>query len=177
VADHLIDLGHRNVFFAGGPSDSTDTVERLEGLRAGLASRGAKLLARHVESCESWATEAGMAFGERFLARRPEVTAVVLGNDALALGFMRSVLQAGLRVPQDLSIVGFDGVPEGTWSWPALTTAAQPTWEMGRAACRWLMDAIRSRETHPPPVLVQYPMTLVVRESTGPAPHSRRRRR
>ena len=118
-----------------------------------------------------------MAIGERFLARRPEVTAVVLGNDALALGFMRSVLQAGLRVPQDLSIVGFDDVPEGTWSWPALTTAAQPTWEMGRAACRWLMDAIRSRETHPPPVLVQYPMTLVVRESTGPAPHSRRRRR
>jgi len=177
VGDHLVELGHRSVFFAGGPNDSVDTVERLEGLRASLLAHGLNLPARHVESCESWAAEAGSAFGDRFLARKPDVSAVVLGNDALALGFLRRVLQARLRVPEDLSIAGFDDVPEGVRSWPGLTTASQPTREMGRASCRWLMDAIRSNGAPYQPVLVQYPMRLVVRESTGPAPVARKHRR
>ena len=114
--------------------------------------------------------------GERFFARRPPVTAVVLGNDALALGFMRRVFQMGLRVPEDLSIAGFDDVPEAARSWPGLTTAAQPTREMGRAACRWLVETVESKETPGGPVVVQYPVTLIVRESTGPVrPQSRQR--
>jgi LacI family transcriptional regulator len=176
IANHLVDLGHRSVFFGGGPRDSIDTVERYEGLRDGLAAHGIDLPARHVHWCGSWGTDAGVAMGEIFLAKKPSVTAVVLGNDALALGFMRRVFQGGMRVPKDLSVVGFDDVPESGLAWPGLTTAAQPTREMGRAACRWLMETVKAKVTAPSPVRVEYPMRLVIRESTGPVPGSRPRR-
>jgi DNA-binding LacI/PurR family transcriptional regulator len=95
----------------------------------------------------------------------------VLANDALAFGFMRTVLQAGVNVPGQVSITGFDGVPEGALCWPGLTSAAQPVQEMGRYACNALMDMIEAR-TIRPFAAREFPMELVVRESTGPAPAS-----
>jgi LacI family transcriptional regulator len=90
---------------------------------------------------------------------------VVLGNDALAIGFMRAARQRGVQVPRDLSVAGFDGIPEGARSWPGLTTMEQPMREMGRDACRRLFTAIAADEE---PATKQYSMTLVVRESTSP---------
>jgi LacI family transcriptional regulator len=93
-----------------------------------------------------------------------------MGNDALALGFMRVAQQRGVRIPRDLSIVGFDDVAVGALMWPGLTTVAQPMREMGRAACRRLFEAIAA-----PGLLetIEYPVSLVVRESTG-RPRSRK---
>lgn len=92
-----------------------------------------------------------------------------MGNDALALGFLRVAQQRGIRVPQTLSIVGFDNVPEGALLWPGLTTVAQPMREMGRTACRRLFESIGSGgEVH----TEKYPMELVVRESAGAAPET-----
>jgi len=88
----------------------------------------------------------------------------VLGNDALAIGFIRAAQQRGIEVPGDLSVAGFDGIPEAARSWPGLTTMAQPMREMGRDACRRLFTAIAAAEE---PTAVHYPMTLVVRESTS----------
>ena len=82
----------------------------------------------------------------------------------LAIGFIRAVQQQGVRVPGDLSVAGFDGIPEGAWSWPGLTTMAQPMREMGRDACRRLFLEIAAGEER---TNVEYAMTLVVRESTG----------
>jgi LacI family transcriptional regulator len=91
----------------------------------------------------------------------------VLANDALAFGFMRVALQRGVRMPHDLSIVGFDGLPHGALFCPALTTVSQPMREMGRVACCRLFEAIedpgRIEST-------EFPMVLIERESTGPAP-------
>jgi DNA-binding LacI/PurR family transcriptional regulator len=118
-----------------------------------------------VFSCGSWEVGAGADFAERFLDGPLDVTAVVCANDALAFGFMRVAQQRGLRMPSDLSIVGFDGLPQGALFYPALTTVAQPMQAMGREACRKLFDAIeapRSMER------TEFPMALVVRESTGP---------
>jgi LacI family transcriptional regulator len=166
VANHLVDLGHRRIAFAGGPEHSIDSRHRLHGLRDALHARGVALPDRLVFSCGSWDTPAGGQFAERFLATPVEATALVLANDALAFGFMRVAHQRGVRMPDDLSIVGFDGLPQGELLYPALTTVKQPMREMGRVACRRLFEAESDAG------LVErseFPMELVIRESTGPA--------
>jgi LacI family transcriptional regulator len=164
VANHLVELGHRHIVFAGGPHHSLDSKHRLRGLREGLAQHGIRLTAKSIFFCHSYEASAGAAFARTFLDTPFEATALVMGNDALALGFMRVAQQRGVRIPRDLSIVGFDDVAVGALMWPGLTTVAQPMREMGRAACRRLFEAIAA-----PGLLetIEYPVSLVVRESTG----------
>lgn len=172
VARHLVGLGHRQIAFVGGPQHSIDSKHRLRGLREGLASHGVRLDPRLVFSCGSWESEAGDRFARTFLEQPLEVTALVMANDALAFGFMRVAHQRGVRMPGDLSIVGFDGLPQGRLLYPALTTVSQPMREMGRVACRRLFDAMvdpRRRDN------TEFGMELIERESTGPAPATRPR--
>jgi LacI family transcriptional regulator len=164
VAAHLASLGHRRVAFAGGPAHSLDSRHRLRGLRAGLSAAGVSLTANEVHTCGSWGSEAGEAFAHRWLPDRRRATAMVMANDALAFGFMRVAQQRGLRMPEDLSLVAFDGLPQGELFHPALTTMAQPIREMGRAACRMLFDNI---DTPGAVARMEFPMTLLVRESTA----------
>jgi LacI family transcriptional regulator, galactose operon repressor len=166
AANHLADLGHTRIAFAGGPEHSIDSKHRLRGLREGLAARGIRLDPKAVFACGSWEVSAGTTFAQAFLEQPLSVTAIVLANDVLAFGFMRVAQQRGIKMPQELSIVGFDGLPEGALFYPALTTVSQPMREMGRVACRRLFEAIedpgRIEKT-------EFAMELVVRESTGPA--------
>ena len=168
VADHLVDLGHRKIAFVGGPSHSIDSKHRLRGLRNRLRQLGIALDSEITTFCGSYEAEAGVEFARRLLAKPLEITALVMANDALALGFMRTAQQRGIRIPQDLSVVGFDNVPEGALVWPGLTTMSQPMQEMGRSACRRLFESIAS------PVdfeKIEYPMTLIARESTARPTH------
>ena len=171
VADYLYGLGHRRVAFAGGPDHSVDSRHRLQGLREGLAARGAPLRPEWVFSCGSWDVPAGSVFAERFLAALPDVTALVLANDALCFGFLRVAHQRGLRVPGDVSVVGFDGLPQGEFLYRALTTMRQPMREMGRMACMRLFEGPADA-----PVRTELAMELLVRETTGPAPQALLRR-
>ena len=167
VAAHLAGLGHRKIGFAGGPEHSIDSKHRLRGLRDELARRGIELLAKNIFTCGSYTSEAGGEFAHRFFESDADLTALVLANDALAFGFMRVALQRGVRMPQQLSVIGFDGLPAGALFYPALTTASQPMREMGRVACCRLFEAIenpgRIEST-------EFAMALIERESTGPAP-------
>jgi len=173
---HVAERGHTSIAFAGGPRASVESRHRLQGLREELGTRGIQMREDDVCFCASYDAEDGAAFAQTFLRRRPATTAVVLGNDALAIGFIREIQQHGIRVPDDLSVAGFDGIPEGARSWPGLTTMAQPMREMGRDACRRLFmeipAAVERRTT-------EYSMTLIVRESTGAppriSPHIRRK--
>jgi LacI family transcriptional regulator len=115
--------------------------------------------------CANYEAEEGAAFAETFLQQQVRATAVVLGSDALAIGFIRAAQQRGIHVPDDLSVAAFDGIPEGARSWPGLTTMAQPMREMGRDACRRLFTAITAAQERS--TVQQYSMTLVVRESTS----------
>ena len=112
----------------------------------------------------SYEAEEGAAFAATFLSQPTRPTALVLGSDALAIGFIRAAQQRGVHVPDDLSVAAFDGIPEGARSWPGLTTMAQPMREMGRDACRRLFTEISAAEER---TIVQYSMTLIVRESTA----------
>jgi LacI family transcriptional regulator len=168
VARHLAALGHRSVGFAGGPHDSIDTRERLQGLTLELEQRGVGMDPEHVQFGHGYARDVAEAYARRFLElpreRRP--TAVVLGNDTMALAFMKTVLQHGLQIPRDVSIVGFDGTHDGEQCWPGLTTVVQLTRSMARDACRALLRCIDREPSNRRSA--DYPVELVVRESSGP---------
>src|SRR5665213_2327096 len=166
VADLLSDLGHRRIAFLGGPEHSIDMKNRLRGFRQRLEHLGVPLDPSFIFTCPNWEPEAGMDFGRTLLAKPLSITALVTGNDALALGFMRVAQQRNIKIPQAISVVGFDNIPEGALVWPGLTTVAPPTREMGRAACRALFPNTAATENSD---VVDYPMQLIVRESTGPA--------
>ncbi|HEY1302990.1 MAG TPA: LacI family DNA-binding transcriptional regulator [Vicinamibacterales bacterium] len=161
---HLAELGHTRIAFAGGPRASIESRQRLQGLRGELTKRAVQMRDEDISFQASYEAEEGAAFAQTFLSQPMGATAVVFGNDALAIGFIRAAQQRGIRVPDDLSVAGFDGIPEGARSWPGLTTMAQPMREMGRDACRRLFTAITASAER---TTVEYSMTLVVRESTS----------
>jgi LacI family transcriptional regulator len=171
VGEHLIALGHRRIAFAGGPRDAADTQERLKGLIDRLRGAGIGPSEHEVWFADSYEAAAATPYGELWLSlpRDQAPTAVVAGNDALALGFMRVVQRAGVRIPRDLSVVGFDDVADAAFSWPGLTTASQPIQKMGSAAVRSLLEQIEDPEARGYR-LEEFGMDLVERESTlGPA--------
>lgn len=167
AAEHLVDLGHRRIGFGGGPQSSLDTQMRLKGVSERLEESEHPIDRSLVWNGLQYSTQAGIQHAQRFLAlspsRRP--TAMILGSDAMALGFMRAVLSAGLRVPEDVSVVGFDGLPDGEMFWPSLTTVRQPTQQMAAHACEALLSSLTGPKTTGESS-VEYPMELVVREST-----------
>jgi DNA-binding LacI/PurR family transcriptional regulator len=171
LARHLVQLGHRRVGFLGGPQASVDSRDRLRGLRDGLGEAGLTVNKALISYAESYTSEEGVPYARRWLklAKARQPTAVACGNDSLALGFMRTVLQAGVRVPNEVSVTGFDGVTEGALYWPGLTTVKQPSHDLGMAACKLLLRTIEGGPADPT-ARVDLPPQLVVRESTGPAP-------
>jgi LacI family transcriptional regulator len=167
VARHLVDLGHRQIGFVGGPEHSIDSKHRLRGLLDGLESAGITMDPACIWSNASWDADAGSAFAHEFLAQPFSATALVFANDAMAFGFMRVAHARGVRIPDDLSVVGFDGLPYGALWFPALTTVAQPMREMGRVACQRLFDTLAAPGRIE---RIEFPVELLVRESTGPVP-------
>ena len=168
VAEHLIALGHRKIAFAGGPRESIDTRDRHRGLSQALTDQRIELSEKRVWFGPNYNPESGVEYAHTFLALPPRArpTAVVMGNDAMALGFMRAVLQQGVKVPDDVSVVGFDGIPEGGLYWPGLTTVLQPTVRMGASGCRALLECMQNPDLERT-ADVQYGVELVVRESTA----------
>lgn len=167
VGHHLAEIGHRRVVFAGGPSESLDTRERLRGLTEALSEHGIEGPSE-VWFGAGYSQESAREFAGRYAAQpvNERATAVVLGNDSMAISFMRGVLQRGLSVPEDVSVVGFDGTPDGEQFWPGLTTVLQPTRVMSARACRALLAAISGDDDEGVPSL-EYGVELLVRQSTA----------
>ena len=161
---YLLGLGHRTVYHIGGEDSSLDARERVDGWRMALRGVGApepELLRG------DWSARSGYEIG-REVASSPEVTAVLCGNDQMALGFLRAAAECGRRVPEDISVAGFDDVPEAAYYNPPLTTVRQDFGTLGVRALRVLMDLIdNGGQTGPPEPI---PAHLIVRSSTGPAP-------
>jgi LacI family transcriptional regulator len=168
VGEHLLALGHKRIAFAGGPRESIDTRDRHRGLTQALVDARVELPEKRVWFGPHYGPEAGVEYAHQFLALPPRgrPSAVVMGNDAMALGFMRCVLQQGVKVPDEVSVVGFDGIPEGGLYWPGLTTVLQPAHRMGASGCRALLEVIQNTDLERT-ADVQYGVELVVRESTA----------
>ena len=136
---HLLDLGHRHVAHLAGPVDWIEAEQRRAGWRRAHESRG---LLPGPELAGDWSAASGHRAG-RLIADDPAVTAVFAGNDSMALGLLNALHECGRRVPDDVSIVGFDDVPESEFYWPALTTVAQDFAELGRRALSLALTAVR----------------------------------
>lgn len=162
VTEHLLGLGHATVHHVAGPADWLEAEERVVGWQHALQRAGAGVpeLLRGDWSPRS-GFEAGLA-----LARDPDVTAVFAANDQMALGVLRALQGEGLAVPDDVSVAGFDDVPEAEFFGPSLSTIRQNFTEVGRRSMTLLMALIRG--TEPPEDRVVAP-ELVVRGSTAPA--------
>jgi DNA-binding LacI/PurR family transcriptional regulator len=160
---HLLSLGHKTVWHLAGPPDWKEADERIEGWRAELEAAGAPVPAL---LRGDWTPRSGYDLGENLLAI-PDLTAVLVANDQMALGLLRRLHEAGREVPRDLSLVGFDDIPEAAYFTPPLTTVRQDFAELGRLCLQSLLRRIHG-EAGPARVVV--PPELVLRGSTGPAP-------
>ena len=156
---HLLELGHRSVWHLAGPHDFLEAELRVSGWKATLEAAGIQPPAPFRGD---WSPRSGYEIGRR-LAGLPEVTAVFVGNDQMALGLLRSLHEAGRDIPGDISLVGFDDIPEAAYFTPPLTTVRQDFAEAGRRCLRMLVDLI---ETGEPCANVLVAPELVVRSST-----------
>jgi DNA-binding LacI/PurR family transcriptional regulator len=161
---HLLDLGHETVWHVTGPPNFIESRQRREGWRATLEAAGA---APPEPLIGDWSPGAGYELGKQ-LSADPAVTAVFVANDQMALGVLRAMHEAGRSVPDELSVVGFDDIPEAAYFQPPLTTVRQDFIEMGRRSLRTLLGTIETGRRVPSGSLV--PPELIVRGSTGPPP-------
>ncbi len=158
---HLLDLGHETVYHVAGPSSWLDARERLAGWRAALAEAGAQ---EPEVIPGDWSARSGYEIGQR-LGAMSEVTAVFCGNDNMALGLVRAMTERGRRVPEEVSVVGFDDVPDAGYFLPPLTTVRQDFSELGRRALSALVQRISSGPGAGSHLAV--PAELVTRASTA----------
>jgi DNA-binding LacI/PurR family transcriptional regulator len=162
----LLDLGHRTVWHVAGPHDFLEAQQRLEGWRATLEAAGAEIPPVLVGD---WSPRSGYQVGLQ-LAQDPDATAVFVSNDQMALGLLRALHEHGREIPREMSVVGFDDIPEAQYFMPPLTTVRQNFAEVGRGSLRLLLEVMRGGQA--PQHLAVAP-ELVVRRSTAPPPDGR----
>ena len=163
ATEHLLDLGHRTVWHLAGPNDWKEAEERIEGWKSVLQAAGAPVPAL---LRGDWTARSGYEIGQELL-QIPELTAVLVANDQMALGLLRRLHEAGLEIPRDLSVVGFDDIPEAAYFTPPLTTIRQDFAELGRRCLQVLLLRINGERD---PTRVVVAPELVVRSSTGAPP-------
>jgi len=169
VLEHLYALGHRQIAFMRGQPFSSDSDERWQELVATAAKLNLVIDPDLVVSLDRDTTspELGYPVVQKLLSTGKRFTALVAFNDISAIGAIRALCDVKLRVPEDVSVIGFDDIHAARYVTPRLTTINQPLEEIGRIATQSLLNRIHQTENPPEEVMVQ--PTLVVRESTGPA--------
>ncbi|MER6714948.1 substrate-binding domain-containing protein [Streptomyces sp. NPDC006386] len=171
---HLTELGHRRIAMISGPEDVLCCTARLDGYRSALRAAGLPAdpgLVAHAPLTR----EDGCAAARSLLALPDRPTAIFAANDLQALGVYQAAREAGLRIPDDLSVVGFDDLPVVAWVDPPLTTVHQPLTEMAVAATELALALGRGEEA--PQIGLELATTLTVRSSTAPPPASASRGR
>lgn len=162
---HLTELGHRRIAMISGPQDVLCCCARLDGYRSALGATGLSAAPGYVVHSDL-THEGGRAAARTLLARPDRPTAIFAANDLQALGVYQAAREAGLRIPDDLSVVGFDDLPVVSWVDPPLTTMHQPLTEMAVAATELALTLGRGEEASR--ARLEIATTLTVRASTAP---------
>lgn len=165
LATHVMGHGHERIAIVGGPPALWTSEQRLAGFREGVAAAGldpddVPVLPGDYREDSGYRAAAELLGG----TRRPP-SAVLCANDLMALGFMSYCREHAVRVPDDVSVTGFDDIPVAAMTSPGLTTVRQPAWEMGKAAAAALLNLVHYRAEVIEPVT--FPTTLAVRDSVG----------
>lgn len=173
VTRHLVDLGHRRIGCITGPSDVTPSADRVIGYQRALREAGMPVDERIIVRGDFQYQSGYQAAGE-LLAIDDPPTAIFACNDLMAVGVISAARELGLRVPEDLSVAGFDDVHLASFANPPLTTIAQPKYEMGVLATRLLLERMQDHDTPPRHELLS--TRLVIRQSTAPVDAGQDRR-
>lgn len=176
VARHLLALGHRRFGFLSGPISMASRIERIDGFRSALLDQGVELPASHIwqrqlisASGDIEGAELGQLGARELLSMPDRPTALFTINDMYALGAYAGARDLGLRIPEDVSIVGFDDIALAAVAYPPLTTVRQPIDLLAKQAVTNLISHLEGTQSELSPHLVAVP-ELIVRGSTGPAP-------
>jgi LacI family transcriptional regulator len=166
ATEHLLELGHRRIAYIGGIERAECNQARLHGYMAALTAHGVPVDPHYIVTGGRFRRDSGVAGLKALLRLENRPTAIFAGSDSIALGVLGEAAHHGLRVPGDISLIGFDGTIQGEESVPALTSVAQPLEEMGRAALRSLLRQARGEvlDSH----RVELATQVIVRESTAP---------
>jgi LacI family transcriptional regulator len=167
---HLLELGHREIAFMRGSSLSSDSEVRWKAIQEVAQDLKIPLRPELIVQLEGDdpTPQLGYPFAKELVARREPFTALFAYNDISAIGSIRALQEAGLRVPEDISVVGFDDIQIAVHNMPSLSTVRQPLQKMGELAARTLLDRIEGKDEFVPEMTVE--PELVVRRSTGRAP-------
>lgn len=166
AANHLLELGHRRIGLAGGPAGSVTADQRAHGYRSALEAAGIAPDAALILRGE-FTYEAGVAMGLALLDRDEPPSAIFAASDLTALGVLEAARRAGVQVPEDLSVVGYDDTPAALWSAPPLTAVRQNMTGLGQVALRTLVQQAQGRE--PVSHRIELATSLVRRQSTAAA--------
>jgi LacI family transcriptional regulator len=165
ATEYLIGLGHRRIGFIAGPPALLCSRARLDGFRAAMEAAGLPSDGDLIQQGDFY-HESGFAGASRLLAMDSPPTAIFASSDQMALGVYEAIRRRGLRVADDVSVVGFDDLPEVRWSSPPLTTVRQPLAEMGLLAARTVLRLAQGEKIESP--RIELATELVVRDSAGP---------
>jgi LacI family transcriptional regulator len=171
--NHLKELNHERIAFMKGNPISSDSEDRWNAIGQVAGEIGLKIdpeLTVQISTDEA-SPLLGYPYTKRLLASKKPFTAIFAFNDISAIGAIRALQEEGLRVPQDVSVIGFDDIPGAAFHFPSLTTVRQPLIRMGEVAAGTLLDRIEGKKDYPCEIAIE--PELVVRESTGKAPSSK----
>jgi LacI family transcriptional regulator len=166
ATSHLVSLGHTRIALMGGREDLDSAREREKGFRAAMAAAGI-VVDESLVTDSRYDPDVATEVATSLLSRDDRPTAIFAANDITALSAMAVATSMGLSVPGDLSVIGFDDIPEASLSHPRLTTVRQPLQAMGAAAMTMLLDMLAGVEREPH---IRMDTELIVRDSCGPAP-------
>jgi LacI family transcriptional regulator len=166
VTEHVIHFGHRRIAWIGGPRNSAPSAERFHGYRAALDAAGLTADPELIVH-DTFLVDAGFRHGHGLLSLAAPPTAVVAGNDEIAIGVLAAAKELGVDVPGRLSVTGFDDTPQTEWTTPGLTSVRQPLGGMGRMAVETVLAMAKG--ALPASRHLQLATSLTVRDSTGPA--------
>lgn len=159
----LLERGHRQITLLTGPEEVATAADRFQGYRRALREAGLGETAETVFH-GTFTVESGQEMAYRALAANPRPTAIVAGNNFIAIGMMQALRQAGIRMPEDISVVGFDDLPVSLLIDPFLTVAAQPAYEMGQEALKMLIQRLAGNQGESPREVV-LPIEVIERKS------------
>ncbi len=167
AVEHLVKLGHRRIAYINGPHDWASSKERLVGYQDVLAQSKISYDPALIEE-GTWEVQSGYYATKKFLALPEQPTAIFAGNDLMALGAIYAIQDAGLNVPKDIAVVGYDDRDFASFSNPTITTICPPSFEMGQLAAQAIVNRLENQIEVKDPIRVQG--KLIVRESCGAEP-------
>ena len=170
LTQHLLDLGHRRIAFGGNERGGLLHQQRHAGVVAELKDAGLDLPEEYDLLAPNGQMSSGAGLAKQLLSMPDRPTAMICFNDMLAIGVMQTLQQANIRIPEDISVTGFDNLPLAEFTYPALTTYCQPSWELGQMAARVALHLLGENVNEPlasEPVITMHGR-LIVRRSTAP---------